>query len=94
LSGISIFLIAPLLLFCIQSEADMADKEKINRIKLVLVEKGITQKDFAKSLSMSPSSMFRFCKNESQPSLRTLKRMADKLEIDIRELLISTRGKK
>jgi putative transcriptional regulator len=71
----------------------MAEKEKINRIKLVLVEKEITQKDFAKKLSVSPNTIYRFCKNESQPSLKLLKKMAIVLEIDIRDLLIPTPAK-
>lgn len=72
----------------------MADKEKINRIKMVLVEKEITQKAFAERLGVSPNTIYRFCKNESQPSLKLLKKMAIDLDVDISELLIPTKMKK
>ena len=72
----------------------MAEKDKINRIKLVLVEKEVTQKEFAEKLSVSPNTIFRICKNESQPSLKLLKKMALVLEVDIRDLLIPTPAKK
>jgi putative transcriptional regulator len=69
----------------------MAEKEKINKLKLVLVEKEITQKDFAKKLAVSPNTIYRMCKNESQPSLRLLKKMANILDVDISELLLLQR---
>ena len=71
----------------------MAEREKINRIKMVLVEKEITQKAFAERLGVSPNTIFRFCKNESQPSLKLLKKMAINLDVDISELLIPTKKK-
>lgn len=72
----------------------MAEREKINRIKMVLVEKEITQKAFAERLGVSSNTIYRFCKNESQPSLKLLKRMAINLDVDISELLIPTKMKK
>lgn len=70
-----------------------AEKEKINKLKLVLVEKEMTQKDFAKKLSVSANTIYRMCKNESQPSLRLLKKMANLLDVDISELLYPTKKK-
>lgn len=68
----------------------MAEKEKINRIKVVLVEKELTQKWLAEKLSVSPNTVYRICKNESQPSLKLLRKIAAILEIDIRDLLNPT----
>lgn len=72
----------------------MAEKDKINRIKVVLVEKEVSQKELAEKLSVTPNSIFRICKNESQPSLKLLKRIALILDVDIKDLLISTKEKK
>lgn len=62
----------------------------INRIKVVLVEKGKKNKWLAKELGKSESTISNWCTNDSQPSLETLSHIARALEVDIRELLIST----
>ncbi len=63
----------------------------INRIKVVLVEKGRKNKWLAKELGKSESTISNWCTNDSQPSLETLSQIARALEVDIRELLISTK---
>ena len=68
----------------------MAQKEKINRLKIVLAEREITQKDFAEMMAVTPHTISRICNNDTQPSLRLLRKMALTLEIDIRELLVPT----
>lgn len=65
-------------------------KEKINRLKIVLTELGMTQKALAKKLGVTEHTISRICTNDTQPSLRRLKAIAGILEIDIRELLIPT----
>lgn len=65
--------------------------EKINRIKEVLVSKDISQKDFAAKIGRNPNSIAAICNNKSQPHLKDLKRMAEILDVDIRELLIPTK---
>ncbi len=72
----------------------MAQKEKINRLKIVLAEREIAQKDFAEMLAVTPHTISRICNNDTQPSLRLLRKMALTLEIDIRELLIPTQSLK
>lgn len=68
------------------------EKEKdINRIKVVLVEKKRTSKWLSEQLGKDPATVSKWCTNSSQPSLETLSRIAQILEIDIRELLISTK---
>lgn len=64
---------------------------EINRIKVVLAEKKIKNKWLAEKLKKNPSSISQWCTNERQPSLETLLEMSILLEIDIRELLISTK---
>ncbi|MEO0505088.1 MAG: helix-turn-helix transcriptional regulator [Bacteroidota bacterium] len=63
----------------------------INRIKVVLVEKGRKNKWLAKELGKCESTISNWCTNESQPSLETLTEIAKVLEVDIRDLLISTK---
>lgn len=63
----------------------------INRIKVVLVEKKRTNKWLAKQLEKDPATVSKWCTNTSQPSLETLLRISQILEVDIRELLISSK---
>lgn len=69
----------------------MADRD-INRIKLVLVEKKRTARWLAEELKKDPATISKWCTNSSQPSLETLLEIADALEVDIKELLNSSRG--
>ena len=59
----------------------------INRIKVVLAEKKRTNKFLAESLSVDPSQVSRWVTNRQQPNLETLLKIANALEVDIRELL-------
>ena len=62
--------------------------EDINRIKLVLVEKKRTNKWLAAQLGVNPSTVSKWCTNSSQPDLSSLLKIADLLEVDIKELII------
>ena len=66
--------------------------DRINRIKEVLVIKGMSQKEFAEKTGKSRNTITLICNNKTQPHLKDLRTMADILEVDIRELLVSTRG--
>lgn len=70
----------------------MAGKIRINRIKSILVEKEISQKDLAQKVKRTPNTITRICNNESQPTLKLLREIALALDVDIRELLISTKS--
>ena len=59
----------------------------INRLKLVLVEKKRTAKWLSGELGISAVTLSKWCSNTTQPSLKILDKIADILEIDIRELL-------
>jgi len=67
------------------------EKIRINRIKAVLAECDMTQKELAKRVGLVPNSITRICNNESQPSLLMLLKIAKALNVDIRELLIATK---
>lgn len=60
----------------------------INRIKAVLAEKKHTNKWLAEQMSLNPTTVAKWCTNSSQPDLGNLLRIADLLEVDIKELFI------
>lgn len=66
--------------------------ERINRIKEVLIITGKSQKWLSEQLGKSTTAVTSFCNNKSQPHLKDLKRIAEILEVDIRELLVATKG--
>ena len=68
----------------------MAERD-INRIKLVLVEKKRTAKWLAEELKKDPATISKWCTNSSQPSLEKLLEIANVLEVDIKELLYSSK---
>lgn len=64
---------------------------RLNRIKILLHEKGKTSKDLAKDLGKAQSTVSRWCTNDAQPSLEMLYEISVYLKVDIRELLVSTK---
>lgn len=58
------------------------ESKDLNRLKLVLVEKKRTAKWLAQELGVSPVTLSKWCSNTTQPSLQTLDKIADKLEVD------------
>jgi transcriptional regulator with XRE-family HTH domain len=62
--------------------------EDINRIKMVLFEKKKTARWLAGEMGVTPSTVSKWCTNSSQPDLATILKIADLLEVDIRELLV------
>jgi transcriptional regulator with XRE-family HTH domain len=69
----------------------MSDKIRINRIKVVLAEKELSQKKLAELVKRTPNTITRICNNESQPTLKFLREIALALNVDIRELLVPTK---
>ncbi len=63
----------------------------MNRIKDVLKEQGRTQRWLAKKLNKSFVNISNYCNNKVQPPLDVLNEIAKILDVDIRELLKSTK---
>ena len=61
--------------------------EKINRLKIVLVEQGKTGKWLAGQLGKNEATISRWCSNTSQPSLEMLMRIAAILNVDAKRLI-------
>ncbi len=66
-------------------------KMGLNRIKAVLAERGKTNKWLAASLKKGEPTVSKWCTNSSQPDIATLKEIANLLEVDIKDLLNSTK---
>ena len=62
--------------------------EDVNRIKLVLVEKKRTSKWLSEQMGVNPSTVSKWCTNTSQPDIASLLKIADLLEVDIKELIV------
>ena len=61
----------------------------MNKIKEVLDEKGIKQVWLAEKLGKSFNMVNGYCQNRRQPSLEVLYEIAQILNVDVSELLIS-----
>jgi putative transcriptional regulator len=64
----------------------------INRLKVVLVEKNRSNKWLAEQLNKNETTVSRWCTNDTQPSVDTLSQIAELLDVDIRDLLSSTKN--
>jgi len=62
--------------------------EKINRIKVVLVERDKTNKWLAEQLGKDYSTVSKWCTNTTQPNLETLIQIAKVLGVEVQELLV------
>lgn len=62
-----------------------------NRIKVVLVEKDKTGKWLAEQLGKSTCTVSKWCKNSIQPDIKTLNEIANLLDVDVKDLLVSNK---
>ncbi|KAA0993941.1 helix-turn-helix transcriptional regulator [Dyadobacter sp. UC 10] len=69
----------------------MAENKTYNRIKAVLAEKGKTNIWLAEELDRNKTTVSKWCTNDVQPPIETLFKIADVLEVDVRELLVSSK---
>ncbi len=59
----------------------------MNRIKIVLEQKGIKQKWLAEKLGKSFNMVNSYVQNRTQPSIETLYKIASILDVEVDELL-------
>ncbi len=67
------------------------DKKAQNRIKAVLAEQGKTNNWLAETLGKNRTTVSKWCTNQMQPTVETLFEIAQALDVDVRELLVSTK---
>lgn len=65
----------------------------MNRIKDILKQKGIKQTWLAERLGKSYNMTNSYVQNRTQPSLEDLNRIADILDVDVKDLIVSNRRK-
>ncbi len=63
----------------------------MNRIKEVLEQKGIKQTWLAQKLGKSYNMVNAYSQNRQQPRLETLMDIAEILDIDVKELIVSNK---
>lgn len=64
--------------------------EKLNKIKVVLVEKDISQTELAERIGKSFSTVNAYCCNRQQPSLEILVEIAKVLSVSLKDLVVET----
>lgn len=68
--------------------------KEINRLKVVLVEQKRSGKWLAEAIGKNEATISRWCSNVVQPSLETFVQIAEVLNVDVRELFVSTKCNK
>ena len=62
-------------------------ERKINRIKVMLAEKGKTNKWLSEQVGKDPATVSKWCTNVAQPTLETMMQIAKVLEVDLNDLV-------
>lgn len=62
-------------------------EKNINRIKVVLVDKGKTNRWLAEQLGVAQTTVSKWCTNASQPPMGTFLKIAELLDVEITDLL-------
>ena len=70
----------------------MEATKDINRLKVVLAEKKRTNKWLAEQSGKAPATVSKWCTNTAQPGLETLLQISKVLEVDVKDLLNSSRA--
>ena len=65
----------------------MEEAKDLNRLKVILAEKKKTNKWLAEQLGCAPTTVSKWCTNSSQPSLETIEKIYNLLDIDYTELI-------
>jgi putative transcriptional regulator len=65
-----------------------AMSKKINRLKVVLAEKDLTNKWLAEQLGRNVTTVSKWCTNDNQPNLETLLQIARLLKVEVQDLLV------
>jgi len=67
------------------------NNENYNRIKVVLAEHQKTNKWLAEKLCKDQTTVSKWCTNKSQPGIETLYEIAKCLDVDVKDLLWSSK---
>lgn len=67
------------------------NQDKMNRIKEILERKGVSQTDLAHRLGKTFNMVNLYATNKVQPPIPILYKIAEILDVNIRELLVSNK---
>lgn len=76
--------------FALKANKFLCMTNRINRLKVVLAEKGKTGKWLAEELGKDKATVSKWCTNRCQPDVNTFLQIAKLLEVDIRDLFNAT----
>lgn len=62
------------------------------RVKEIMIKKNVTRDELAKMVDVSPTSISNICMENNYPKLELLFKIAECLDVDIRELFNPTKG--
>jgi putative transcriptional regulator len=63
----------------------------MNRIKEILLDQGRSQIWLAGKIGRSYVVVTNYCNNKTQPSIPVLRKIAEALQVDVRELLVPSK---
>ena len=63
----------------------------MNKIKLILKEQGRSQTWLADKIGLSTVTIANYCNNKNQPKMETLYEIADLLDVDVKDLIVSSK---
>ena len=66
---------------------NMIMAKDLNRLKVVLAEKKITNRQLAEKLGKNKATISKWCTNNLQPNLEMLIKIAQVLEVEVQELI-------
>ena len=72
---------------CSQIISIRMERKRINRLKVVLAEKGMTNKQLSKILDKDPAVISKWVTNAAQPNVEMFIRLAQILSVSVDELL-------
>ena len=67
------------------------DEQKYNRIKVVLAEKDKTGRWLAEQIGKSNCTVSKYVNRKVQPDIKTLNAIANALDVDVKDLLVSNK---
>ena len=68
--------------------------KQLNKIKAALAERRITNIELAGKMGVTKDAVSKWCRNAVQPSLKTLFEIAEILDMDVLDLIVSNKKPK
>jgi DNA-binding XRE family transcriptional regulator len=68
--------------------------KQMNRLKAILAEQHRTGKWLAEAVERNEATISRWCTNSCQPPMEMMYKIAKLLDVDVKDLLVSTKKEK